>query len=205
MKMRNKIGNLLMILGAALIIAALSLFIYNRSEADAADKTAEEMTAKVIDQIHDLENEPEGNKDAQQALYDTTMTVKEIDSYEYVGYLSIPKFELKLSVMSEWNYDNLKLSPCRYTGSTKSGDLVICAHNYTKHFGYLKDMAEGDEVIFTDMDGKTWIYQVVTVETLAPTAVEEMTNSDYDLTLFTCTYGGATRVTVRCDLMNTPT
>ena len=31
------------------------------------------------------------------------------------------------------------------------------------------------------------------------TAVEEMTAGEYDLTLFTCTYGGQSRVTVRCD------
>ena len=36
------------------------------------------------------------------------------------------------------------------------------------------------------------------LEILQPTAVEEMTSGDYDLTLFTCTYGGATRFTVRC-------
>ena len=196
-----------MILGAALIIAALSLFLYNRSEADKADKAAGELTAKVIEQIQkgatDSEGETEDIADTQPEPYDTAMTVEEIDGYEYIGYLSIPKLGLELSVMSEWNYDNLKFSPCRYTGSTKSNDLVICAHNYTMHFGYLKDMSEGDEVLFTDMDGKTWFYRVITVETLAPTAVEEMTDSDYDLTLFTCTYGGATRVTVRCELTST--
>ena len=193
-----------MILGAALIIAALSLFLYNRSEADKADKAAETLTAKVIEQIQkgktDSEGETKDIADTQPEPYDTAMTVEEIDGYSYIGYLSIPKLGLELSVMSEWNYDNLKFSPCRYTGSTKSNNLVICAHNYTMHFGYLKDMSEGDEVLFTDMDGKTWVYRVITVETLAPTAVEEMTDSDYDLTLFTCTYGGATRVTVRCEL-----
>jgi sortase A len=43
---------------------------------------------------------------------------------------------------------------------------------------------------------------VAEVETLEPTAVEEMTNSGYALTLFTCTYGGQSRVTVRCDLVD---
>jgi sortase A len=199
--MRNKVGNLLMILGAALLIAALSLFLYNLVEAYVADKNAEKLTAEVMEQLNEGEDDSEN---AEEEIDDTDMTVKEIDGYAYVGYLSVPKLGLKLSVMSEWNYDNLKLSPCRYAGSTKSGNLMICAHNYARYFGYLKDMAEDDEVIFTDMDGKTWIYQVITVETLAPTAVEEMTGGDYDLTLFTCTYGGASRVAVRCELMNSP-
>ena len=206
--MRNKIGNLLMILGAALLAAALFLFLFNRKEAASADKSAEELTAKVMERIQKSEPEAEdgleGTENEQLKSYDTAMTVKEIDGHAYIGYLSIPKFKLKLSVMNEWSYGNLKLSPCRYAGSTKSGNLVICAHNYAAHFGHLKDMAEGDEVLFTDMDGKTWIYQVVTVEVLAPTAVEEMTAGDYELTLFTCTYGGATRVAVRCELTSWP-
>ena len=52
---------------------------------------------------------------------------------------------------------------------------------------------------FTDLDGMRYCYQVVKVETLEPTAVEEMSAGKYDLTLFTCTYGGASRVTVRCE------
>ena len=41
-------------------------------------------------------------------------------------------------------------------------------------------------------------YTVAEVTTLEPTAVEQMTDSGYNLTLFTCTYGGKSRVTVRC-------
>ena len=48
------------------------------------------------------------------------------------------------------------------------------------------------------MDGKVWKYEVAAVDILAPTDVEDMTAGDYDLTLFTCTYGGKSRVTVRC-------
>jgi sortase A len=59
-------------------------------------------------------------------------------------------------------------------------------------------MNVGDTVYFTDMDDKVYTYEVAETETLAPTAIEEMTTSGYDLTLFTCTYGGKSRVTVRC-------
>ena len=37
------------------------------------------------------------------------------------------------------------------------------------------------------------------MDTLAATAVEEMTDSGFDLTLFTCNYSGQARVTVRCN------
>ena len=67
-----------------------------------------------------------------------------------------------------------------------------------RHFGLIKNLHYGDDVTFTDMDGNTFRYQVIEVETLKPLAVEEMKTGDWDLTLFTCTLGGATRVTVRC-------
>lgn len=53
--------------------------------------------------------------------------------------------------MSQWDYERLKIAPCRYEGSTKSDDLVLLAHNYGKHFGTLKNLVPGDEVFFTDM------------------------------------------------------
>ena len=42
------------------------------------------------------------------------------------------------------------------------------------------------------------MYEVSRVEQLERTAIEEMESGDWDLTLFTCTVGGAARVTVRC-------
>lgn len=71
--------------------------------------------------------------------------------------------------------------------------------NYASHFGGLSKLSEGDGVIFTDMDGITTAYEVVAQDVLHPYAVEEMTSGDFDLTLFTCTYGGKSRVTVYCD------
>lgn len=48
------------------------------------------------------------------------------------------------------------------------------------------------------MEKKKHVYKVAEFEELLPTDVEKMESSGYDLTLFTCTYGGRYRVTVRC-------
>ena len=114
--------------------------------------------------------------------------------------VEIPSLELSLPVMSDWSYPQLKKAPCRYVGSVYSHDVVICGHNYDRHFGRLKELVPGDEVRFTDMDGNVFRYSVCAVEQLAKTAVEEMQTGDWDLTLFTCTKGGVMRVTVRCAL-----
>ena len=131
---------------------------------------------------------------------DMEMPTKEIDGETYIGVVEIPSLELSLPVMSDWSYPQLKKAPCRYVGSVYSHDVVICGHNYDRHFGRLKELVPGDEVRFTDMDGNVLRYSVCAVEQLAKTAVEEMQTGDWDLTLFTCTKGGVMRVTVRCAL-----
>ena len=131
--------------------------------------------------------------------YETEMTVVDIDGYGYIGYLSLPTLGLDLPVMADCDEYRLKLAPCRYFGSIKTNNLVIAAHNYTRHFGRLSRLGIGDEVLFTDMDGTTTCYQVAEIEILQPTAIESMTAGEYALTLFTCTYGGQSRITVRCD------
>lgn len=195
--MRNKIGTICMSLGAVLILAALSLFLWNQREAHRAEESVERILPKLersIPAIVSPDIDP----------YDPTMTEVEIDGYYYIGYLSIPSLGLELPVLSEWDYDRLKIAPCRYTGSTKTNNLVIAAHNYIRHFGKLAKLSVGDTVTFTDMDGIVSVYQVVVTDVLAATAVEEMTAGDYDLTLFTCTYGNKSRVTVRCERVKNP-
>ena len=49
------------------------------------------------------------------------------------------------------------------------------------------------------MEGTTVEYEVIALDILEPTAIEEMTAGEFDLSLFACTYGGKSRVTVRCD------
>ena len=106
---------------------------------------------------------------------------------------------IDLPVMSEWSYPRLKTAPCRQFGSSRTDDLVIAAHNYESHFGKLTSLTAGDDVAFTDMDGSVNEYVVNKAEVLDPHSVEEVEHSGYALVLYTCTYGGKTRVTVFCD------
>lgn len=195
--MRRKAGTICIILGTALILAALSLFLWNQKEAAQAGAAVEEVLPQVVEEIEAVIADETVIPDP----YSPEMTQVEIDGYAYIGYISIPALELELPVMSEWDYTRLKIAPCRYHGSTKTDDLVIAAHNYTRHFGGIKNLSVGDAVYFTDMDGVVSVYEVVEIDTLSPAAVEEMNDSGFDLTLFTCTYGGQSRVTVRCDRM----
>lgn len=198
MSKSKKFGIALMILGMLCVSAALLLFFSNQQEDQQAGNSVDLVLPQLIEHIAEEETEPPVEE--TEAVYASEeMTEVIIDGYAYIGYVSIPTLDLYLPVMSQWDYPSLKIAPCRYTGSTKTDDLTICAHNYARHFGGIKNLSAGDEADFTDMDGVVIRYQVVSVEILEPTAVEDMTDSGYDLTLFTCTYGGASRVTVRCE------
>lgn len=187
-----------MVLGTVLIFAALFLFLFNRREARQAETTVQVILPQMVEEI-EKRVDGAGPEQTLPDPYDPAMTEVEIDGYGYIGYLSIPSQGLELPVMAEWDYDRLKIAPCRYYGSVKTDDLVIAAHNYDSHFWLLNQLVPGDTVYFVDMDGIRITYEVVLVDVLNPTAIAEMTSGDFDLSLFTCTYGGQSRLTIRCE------
>lgn len=200
--MRRKLGITCLVLGTLCLIASVVLLCYNTQES----RNAMESSRDILAQMQSgQEQQPEAAADPYEDRVDTfdqaakEMTVKEIDGYDYIGYLSIPVLEQELPVMSEWDYDRLKIAPCRQYGSTKTDDLVIAAHNYASHFGRLSQLRAGDLLTFTDMDAGVMLYGVEAVDVLDPGAVDAVKNSGFDLVLYTCTYGGESRIAVFCN------
>ena len=65
-------------------------------------------------------------------------------------------------------------------------------------------LEEGDTVLFTDCAGAQYQYQVSQIEEVNGDDAAKMEEGDWDLTLFTCTYSGRSRVTVRCKRVQAP-
>ena len=127
------------------------------------------------------------------------MPIKVVNGVEYVAILSIPELNLELPIRSKYVFEDMRFSPCRYFGSVYTDDLVICAHNYNQHFGRLRDLKAGSEILLVDMEGVLYRYRVESIVVLVPTAIDDMVDSGYDLSLFTCTsMDPRTRTTVRC-------
>ncbi len=189
-----------MLLGIGMIVGSLGLLLFNQQQQNQAARSVDAVMPQLVAAIREEKQLPEESLPPQEVpLQEREMTVREIDGHGYIGFVGIPALELELPVMADWSYPQLKIAPCRFSGSIFADDLVIMAHNYERHFGSLRDLKSGDTVTFTDMEGQTISYEVVVLDILHPTAVEDMTAGEYDLTLFTCTYGGKSRVTVRCD------
>ena len=204
--MPKKAGIIFVTIGVVLILSALLLFLYNGLENRRAGQQAEslmdDIQSAMTEKIDIITKQTEFEIEIMEPeeILSDEMPVVMIDGYDYIGFLSIPELELELPVMAEWDYDRLKIAPCRHFGSSRTDDLVIAAHNYQSHFGSLSKLKSGAEIIFTDMDGIENRYTLVRdPETFAPDSVDAVQNSGYDLVLYTCTPGGATRVVAFCD------
>ena len=199
---RKQEGLLLITIGLLLIAAALFLVSYNLYD----ELRAEQAARQAVNKLDASTNQEPLASDERTVIPDYVlspnmeMPVETINGIDFIGVLRIPALELELPVISEWNYPNLKTAPCRYSGSAYLNNLIICGHNYTSHFGRLKTLSEGDIATFTDIDGNVFIYKMVERETLNPTDIEGMESGNWDLTLFTCTVEGQSRVTIRFEL-----
>lgn len=197
---RKTAGIACMILGTILIMASAALVLHNQRENTQAGEQITNLMPELQRAIPEQRQiaEPEFTIPSTEPTAPFVMTVTEIDGHGYIGYLSIPALGLELPVMSEWSYPKLKIAPCRQFGTTRGNNLVIAGHNYQKHFGNLKNLTDADEIFFTDMDGEVTCYQVECVNIIPPDSTEEVENSPWDLILYTCTYGGKSRVMVGC-------
>ncbi len=198
----KRLGTLIIALGVLLLAGALVVYMRAQIRAQEAGQASAVVYAQLMEQTREEETtlppDPEAGTEPP-APFDPTMTEVILGYNAYVGYLTLPTLDLPLPIMSTWSYEKLNVSPCRFHGSTKTDDLVLIAHNFPLHFGTLDQLKVGDEILFTDMDDLVHTYQVAATEILQPDAVDDLLSGEYDLTLVTCTYGGASRVTVRCD------
>ena len=207
-KKKNWIGKIFTITGLLLFAAALALSVYNLWDGYRAEQSREKLLEEYRDKNQNISDEGEQTEESDGQIPDYQLNpemempevmLEELDGAACIGVLEIPAIDLKLPVLSEWSYPLLKKAPCRYSGSAYLDNLVIAAHNYRTHFGKLKELETGDEVIFTDAAGNRFEYKVTAVEALTPQSVEDMTSGEWALSLFTCTLDGKNRVTVRCD------
>lgn len=202
--MGKRIGIACIFLGIVCLLSAVGFIVCNRWEDNRAASLSQDLLQDVQNII--VAPQPELLPDDKVLPPDNTqkppteMATVEVDGYDCIGILSIPVLELELPVLTPWSYTKLNRAPCHYYGTCYEKDFVISAHNYRSHFGRLSELQAGDIVIFTDVHGVAHSYEVVLLETLPPTATEAMITSGFDLSLYTCTPGGANRVTVRCSL-----
>ena len=179
-------GTLLITLGVLLLSAALGWYGFNQY----TDAKAGEAAKELLQQL-----------DRQPPAQEGTLPTVALDGDLFYGKLTMERIGLALPVYAEWDMERLATAPCRYSGSAGENDLIIAGHNYKSHFAALNNAQVGDIAVFTDAAGIPHRYQVKEIVRLDGTAVTDMAAGEWDLTLFTCTYGGKQRLTLRLTRM----
>lgn len=204
MSKRSVLSFVSLFTGSLLIFSSAGIAIRNEYD-NYHSRNRNERTVEMIDENICKDSEvSEENTDKQEKRENILdMTEYETDGENYIGYLVFESLDVKMPVMTEWSYAGLKTAPCRYYGSVQTHDIVIAGHNYRDGFGILTELKAGDEVDFVCVDGKVYNYTVTVTEILEPTDITAITKSGWDLSMFTCTYSGTQRVTVRCSMNET--
>ena len=197
MNKKSRLGIIYVCIGTVFLAVAIGIIIYNIYSNYMAEKNAK----KALEQLQ-FSQLPIMNQEDYIPDYmlneNMEMIEQEIDGVKYIGVLEMPSLNITLPVITSCDSQKLKLGPCRYYGTVYKNNMIIAAHNYTKYFAKIKNLNYGDKVIFKDLDGNIFEYEVFEIESINQNDVERMKSDNYDLTLFTCNYSGNARITIRC-------
>lgn len=126
------------------------------------------------------------------------------DTVTKIAILNIPSINITYPVLSTYNEELLKTSPCKYWGPDPNevGNFCIVAHNYrnTKFFSKVPELENGDIVEITDLNNRTIqyvVYDKYVVREDDRTCSSQKTDGRKEVTLITCTDDSENRVVVK--------
>lgn len=219
---KSKKGRLLIIAGAVLLLAALSLVLWNNYRQQASNVEMNAILSSLREKMPQIDASTENDNDfsndfipedfgdnsfgsqngesSEEVEIDETYI--EVGQKRYLGILQIPSLNLELPVLADYSYEELYNSPCRYSGSVATSDIIIGAHNYRYFFGPIDNLNSGDKLIFTSADGTVYTYSVVQSELIDGDDANSLraNSDDWDMSLFTCTWTGTSRLVVRAQI-----
>lgn len=207
--MRDKGNRFLIRLGLLLIAAALLLAAFNVSREyrskKAAQQVADQLKAgmKISAEGHttdaDIARNP-GETEIPDYLLnpDMDMPALDMEGEKYIGILQIPSLSLELPVLRDGEEEKLDTALGCCGGSCYTGSMVIVGRNYPCFFGRLNRLRTGDEIVFTDIDGNVFLYEVQSAEQPETTVIQKLSGDGWALTLGSYTAVGHGVIAIRC-------
>lgn len=135
-----------------------------------------------------------------------TRQVTYYNNYVMIGYIEIPKINIKYPILEKETVASLEQSVAvRYPDNPKlnqPGNVVIAGHNYRngQFFSKLEDVTTGDIVKITDVNGQTLVYTIYEKYETTPEDVAYITRNvgdNTEITLVTCTDDSNARIIVK--------
>lgn len=188
--MKKKISKILIISGLLFIFGAIFIIGYTAY--------IDYVSVKNTNEVLDIMKEKIEEKTIEEIDVADDIPVIKVEDKNYIGILEVPTLEITLPIMNEWNNTNSKLSPCRYVGDYNT-NIFIGGHNSSSQFSKIKNIKVGTKVYFLDNYGNRHEYEVKEIEIVDQYDLDKLLDTEYRLTLFTCTTNNKARVVVRCN------
>ena len=178
---KSWIGILMIIIGAAIIIGALSM----RYEANKVQKIMIEDFKKNIQKVDEQLGVSESTKvEVKKPLENKQGTI---------GIISIPKIELNVALSEGVDVETLKYAVGHFTSTPMPGDkgnFCVAGHrsySYNEYFNRLDELVIGDKITVTTLNGE-FIYEVYESKVVSPEETSVLDNTaSSEITLVTCT------------------
>jgi sortase A len=152
MKKSNLIQKMCALVGGLMLVSALSALLYWQWNINHSQKQA----SIYVETLHNLMPQPQNAVPEERR--DNTMSVLSVDGVDFVGIVELPRYGSVLPVCGNWG--RTAQYPCRFGGSIYDGSLQIGATTQKGQYSFYREISVGDTVIFTDVEGNRYIFQV---------------------------------------------
>lgn len=122
-----------------------------------------------------------------------------LSGYEVTGILQIPDLNRSWPIIASGDAAATAKIPSIYGGNPASGDLVIADSANNQQFARLKDLPDGSKVVFIDISGREYRYQLATVETVPSKKQSAISRhrERWDAAIFTPNFSGRSQIVTR--------
>ena len=122
-----------------------------------------------------------------------------LSGYEVTGILQVSDLNRSWPIIASGDAAKTAKIPSIYGGNPASGDLVIADGADNQQFSGLKDLPDGSEVVFTDISGREYRYQIATVETVPSSKLSAISRhrERWDAAIITPNFSGRSQIVTR--------
>lgn len=122
-----------------------------------------------------------------------------LSGYEVTGILQIADLNQSWPIIASGNAAATAKIPSIYGGNPASGNLVITDSADNRQFTGIKNLPDGSEVVFTDISGREYRYQIATVETVPNSKLSAISRhrERWDAAIITPNFSGRGQIVTR--------
>ena len=176
MKKSNFIQKMCAIVGGLMLVSALATLLYWQWNISHSQKQA----GIYVETLRNLMPQPQDAIPEERR--DNTMSVLSVDGVDFVGIVEFPQYGSVLPVCGNWG--RTSQYPCRFSGSICDGSLQIGATTQQGQYSFYREISVGDAVIFTDMEGNRYTFQVAAMRYEKHIDQAALQHQELALTLF---------------------